>query len=147
MHFGPKDQPDQCNARLFLGDDHGDNSCTFRCQLPPEHKGQHREKFKRQYSSGGRVSITWAKDERVICEHHGIQPSDDCDLCSEAPVRCSKHGLQTSTMCFQCSENRFECPDHGLSNNNYCCWEYGCSHSYETDCWTKVLNTSVKKDA
>ena len=33
---GPQlDKPGQCNARLFISDDHGDNTCTMRCQSAP----------------------------------------------------------------------------------------------------------------
>jgi len=32
-----------CNAVMPFGDDHGDNSCTFRCMLNKDHEGKHRE--------------------------------------------------------------------------------------------------------
>jgi hypothetical protein len=56
----PEDVKGECNARLSISDDYGDNSCTLRCQLPPGHKGLHKEEFDR----GGPVIITWACDER-----------------------------------------------------------------------------------
>lgn len=34
--FGPpEDKPGECNARLFIGDDFGDNTTTMRCGLAP----------------------------------------------------------------------------------------------------------------
>lgn len=60
--FGPpKDVEGQCNARLYLGDDYGDNTCTHRCFLPAGHEGLHKEEFKH---GGGQVVVTWEKDER-----------------------------------------------------------------------------------
>jgi len=34
-----------CGAALSIGDDYGDNSCTFHCQLPIGHEGMHKEEF------------------------------------------------------------------------------------------------------
>lgn len=62
--FGPpKDTEGQCNARLFLGDDYGDNTVTFRCTLKPGHQGHHSEQFFRSGTVDA-VDVTWAKDER-----------------------------------------------------------------------------------
>jgi len=33
----------RCNASIEFGDDFGDNSCTFHCELPFNHVGQHQE--------------------------------------------------------------------------------------------------------
>lgn len=61
--FGhPEDVEGECNARLFIGDDFGDNCCTMRCPLPPGHDGPHREEFKRR---GRPVCVTWEVDERT----------------------------------------------------------------------------------
>jgi hypothetical protein len=57
----PKDVDGECNARLFLSDDYGDNDCTIRCRLSPNHDGPHEENFKR---GGEPVKITWVFDER-----------------------------------------------------------------------------------
>jgi len=35
----------KCRARLELGDDMGDNECTFHCQLERGHPGLHIESF------------------------------------------------------------------------------------------------------
>jgi hypothetical protein len=32
-----------CKATIKFGDDFGDNSCTFYCQLPHGHDGRHQE--------------------------------------------------------------------------------------------------------
>lgn len=38
----------------------GDNRSTIRCQLPPNHKGMHRE-----VSREGKLIIEWEEDERT----------------------------------------------------------------------------------
>jgi predicted nucleic acid-binding Zn ribbon protein len=55
----------QCGARLFLGDDYGDNTCTHRCQMVEGHEGKHTEIFPR--SAGGFVRVEWDADEREPC--------------------------------------------------------------------------------
>lgn len=62
----PGDVAGECNARLFIGDNYGDNTATMRCQLPLKHGGLHREQFEHE---GGPVTITWAADERERCDH------------------------------------------------------------------------------
>ena len=55
----PQDVDGECNARLYLADDWGNNSCTIRCHLPSGHTGRHQEEFERD----GMVTIQWEKDE------------------------------------------------------------------------------------
>ena len=56
--FGPsKDIKGKCNARLIIGDDHGDNHATMKCQLPERHDGLHEEKYASIES--GKVVVTW----------------------------------------------------------------------------------------
>ena len=55
----PEDVAGECNARLILSDDYGDNECTIRCQLEPDHVGRHREVCR-----DGEVVIEWEEDER-----------------------------------------------------------------------------------
>lgn len=83
MMWGPpKDVEDQCNARLYVGDDYGDNHCTFRCQLAPGHDGVHREEYRA--SRGGQVVVTWEKDERERCDHCGQWTHDhDNEKCPQ----------------------------------------------------------------
>ena len=58
--FGPpEDVEGQCNAHCYIVDDYGDNRATIRCQLPPNHKGTHRE-----VSREGKLIIEWEVDER-----------------------------------------------------------------------------------
>ncbi len=58
--FGlPEDVEGQCNAHCYIVDDYGDNRATIRCQLPPNHKGMHRE-----VSREGKLIIEWEVDER-----------------------------------------------------------------------------------
>lgn len=62
MMFGkPKDVPGQCNARLFLGDNYGDGTCTIRCQLLLNHEGFHQE-----ITGEDPVIITWKHDQREV---------------------------------------------------------------------------------
>lgn len=138
MYGPPKDKPNECNARMFLGDDWGDNRCTIRCSLARGHEGRHVEAFKSEQH--GRVRISWAMDARFTCERHGIQADDHCHICSEAPVMCSVHGMQDHFMCHKCfDEGPFVCPVHGEQDNNYECSEDGCEHEPE-ERWTKVYD-------
>lgn len=66
MYGEPDDAEGECNARLFIGDNYGDNTATMRCQLVPGHEGVHKEEFERK---GGKVTITWVADERERCDH------------------------------------------------------------------------------
>lgn len=60
MSYGePEDVPGECNARLFVGDNFGDNHVTFRCQREPGHEAYHVEHF-------GRGMVTWEHDERPV---------------------------------------------------------------------------------
>ena len=45
----------KCKARLVLGDDYGDNSVTFRCQMMNGHSGAHVEEF-------NHVTMLWTKE-------------------------------------------------------------------------------------
>jgi len=59
----PKDVDGECNARLSIGDDYGDNSATIRCGLAPGHDGPHKECYNAGYHGDvNNVTITWDKD-------------------------------------------------------------------------------------
>lgn len=63
--FGPpKPVNGKCNATLHIADDYGDNHATIQCQLEPEHKGPHKEKFR--CIEGSPVVITWKSDCRKL---------------------------------------------------------------------------------
>ena len=80
--FGPPEDVDgECNAKLYLGDDYGDNHCTIRCGLPVGHDGDHEEAFNR--GEDARVFLQWQRDEREDCEFHGLQSDDYCKTCSD----------------------------------------------------------------
>jgi len=90
--FGPaKNVAGQCNARLTIGDDYGDNHATMRCQLAPGHEGKHRENYQSRIS--GQVTIEWEHDDKVA---HGepvdvedlLQPigDDELDVVRAAPA-------------------------------------------------------------
>lgn len=59
----PEDVEGNCNARLFIGDNYGDNHATMRCQLKPGHDGQHCETYHQGWR-GGTVTVCWERDER-----------------------------------------------------------------------------------
>lgn len=62
--FGePEDTEGECNARLYIGDNFGDNHATMRCELLPGHGGLHKESY--TVPMGGEVVVTWEKDERA----------------------------------------------------------------------------------
>jgi hypothetical protein len=62
--FGPpKDVSGECNSRLSIADDYGDNSATMRCSLKPKHTGPHREEYE---ANEGKVVITWEKGDDLI---------------------------------------------------------------------------------
>ena len=54
---------DTCGAGLIIGDDHGDNSCTFKCQLRPNHVGMHSEYFRHDAQGIPHVEIYWNGDD------------------------------------------------------------------------------------
>jgi len=62
----PEDVSGECNARLEIGDNFGDNHATMRCQRDPGHPGNHRETYKS--SSAGQVTIEWEKGEKEESE-------------------------------------------------------------------------------
>jgi len=76
----PDNVEGECNARLFIGDNHGDNHATMRCQLLPGHNGWHREMYK---GGGGHVAVTWEKDQRGVCGVCGTTQNDDRDWCCD----------------------------------------------------------------
>jgi hypothetical protein len=61
----PPDINGACNARLHLGDNHGDNHITFVCQLEPCHDGPHQEMSRQVDEKGttGSVTTLWDFDE------------------------------------------------------------------------------------
>ena len=66
MFNGPsRDIGGECNARLEIGDDYGDNVATMRCQLAVGHEGPHREEFVRGDKP---VVVTWFVDDRKADE-------------------------------------------------------------------------------
>lgn len=58
----PEDVEGECNARLFIGDNYGDNHATMRCSLEPGHEGPHQERYNSQGS--GKVLVEWEQDAR-----------------------------------------------------------------------------------
>jgi hypothetical protein len=134
--FGPqKDKPNQCNARMFLGDDYGDNDATFRCQLPVGHEGPHQEKFERKQmaptdiwpnppKSCGKAVISWEFDERFDCPYHGVQNTSECRVCDDARrnyehenacEKCFGYGdISGETLCVRCAGTGYDpekCPE------------------------------------
>lgn len=83
----PEDVAGECNARLFIADNYGDNHATMRCQRHPEHLGNHVEEFDR---GGHPARIEWEQDERATtcayCEKPLPAPAPAsawaCDECA-----------------------------------------------------------------
>lgn len=92
MSYGePQDLDGRCNARLFIGDNYGDNHATFRCQLDPGHDGPHREEYNAH--RGGQIVVTWERDERAHCDHEHERSTSDCPLDAE------EHDATTCPIC------------------------------------------------
>lgn len=109
MTFGPsEDVPGKCNARLFLGDDYGDGTCTMRCGLPEGHEGEHQEDF-------GRGTVTWKKDERFNCPKHGLQSQSCCEPCSDEESEwwqaTCEHGMIRQD-CAACLDKEYDGTEH-----------------------------------
>ena len=57
-----EEKKSQCLSIARFGDDYGDNSCTFHCQLPKGHEGDHEEKGN-MYNEWSYV-LHWKKEEK-----------------------------------------------------------------------------------
>lgn len=86
----------ECTARLFLGDDLGDGTCTCKCSLPEGHEGIHIERFTRTtYPKRlrSRCEITWEHDEQTTCARcDQLTGHDDDDLCKPCASVVYKQG-------------------------------------------------------
>jgi hypothetical protein len=153
--FGePADNETECNARLFLGDNYGDGTTSIRCQLVPDHQGLHKEEFER---NGRTVTITWAIDERVRCNHgcgqwehaHHDEEScpksndnheyDECPFChpGEAPTACEHCGKRVYYMdghLRDCTKKPFTCAVCGVSGIGNHDWPSGCPNDPAKRC-------------
>ena len=78
--FGPpKNVPGECNARLYIGDDYGDNRCTMRCKLPTGHGGKHKEIWR-----DGQCVVEWEGDDHAKdIEQDGKEHAEFCNLCQK----------------------------------------------------------------
>lgn len=70
MYGAPDDVPGECNARLHLGDNFGDGTCTCRCTLEPDHDGPHQELSRHGLMSEDSLAphhivIQWQGDARI----------------------------------------------------------------------------------
>ena len=61
MYGEPEDVNGECNKRLHIGDNFGDNHATMRCQLAPGHAGLHQERY-------DGVTVTWPDADCAIIE-------------------------------------------------------------------------------
>lgn len=57
----------KCRAITSIGDDQGDNSCTFHCQLESGHEGLHCEKF---ILNNKNLTMTWDGSEKIEVEKY-----------------------------------------------------------------------------
>ena len=49
---------ERCEATIIIGDDYGDNDCTFRCQSYTGHTGQHYQSFR-----NWKACMSWDGDD------------------------------------------------------------------------------------
>lgn len=123
MHGTPSDVADECNAHLYLADDHGDNTCTIRCQLPLGHEGLHREVCR-----GDTVTITWKIDQRVKCDHGcgrwAYQHDDGRGEPTDCPKDAEDHNMSTCALCNPHDELR-PC-SNGCGTMVYSSFHWGC---------------------
>ena len=73
----PKNVRGQCNARLEIGDDYGENCCTMRCQLKPKHKGPHQETWDPDGDPSQIATVTWGK-RLFEGKPHKLHPTRGC---------------------------------------------------------------------
>jgi hypothetical protein len=75
----------KCQAIMIFGDDHGDNECTFRCELEEDHKGSHRESGSMR--STFPYTLQWNEDMREQCDVCGARMMEKdeylCDVCHQ----------------------------------------------------------------
>ena len=106
-----------CGALLILGDDHGDNDCTFSCTLPPGHEGMHGEVGTDVDS--GKFIVQWERDARQTCSE-----------CGRLVKSYTRDGIDRKVFCDECfeavckeffkDENGGECITCGLLSTNPC---------------------------
>lgn len=80
-----------CSASLRMGDDFGDNPCTFKCKLPKGHEGLHIEHG--NFINKHPYVFTWHGDMRERCV--------DCD---DLKVDCNICDQCDGTVCWPCLE-------------------------------------------
>jgi hypothetical protein len=89
---------DKCGAILSLGDDMGDNDCTFKCQLEKGHEGLHQENSTQEHQGKtGSVVMTWELDEREWCPKHSKTFVGQCHDCFR-----ERHDYREEYTCDQC---------------------------------------------
>ena len=52
---------DRCEDVLRIGDDYGDNECSFRCMLETNHSGPHKDEFEHEWRL---VVVVWHAGEK-----------------------------------------------------------------------------------
>ncbi len=98
LYGEPEDVEGQCNARLSIADDMGDNTAGMRCQLESGHEGPHREVYDRQVSSythdDGSVEALSEASGTVVVTWHGCDREEreawDAKYCEEYGPYCEK---------------------------------------------------------
>lgn len=90
MSDKPEDVASRCNARLYLADDYGDNTCTFCCQLDEGHGGKHNAAFNMGMNAetSNLVEVTWEQDMR--CYHEFVECEHEWKVDGEGWWRCEK---------------------------------------------------------
>jgi len=82
MYGHPEDVDGKCNAELHIYDDYGDGRATMKCQLDPNHEGDHREEFKKRDKP---VTVTWSgccrKEDEEFFAANEMLDEPSCGYC------------------------------------------------------------------
>lgn len=125
----------RCGAKLSLGDDHGDNDCTFHCQKEHGHDGPHEEKSQR-----GQVVMTFTKND-LVCEN--------CDFHEEENYRMEYWSKYHDTLSEEERDKKYE---EMMNNALHTCkingkTFKGVQHKYWTrQKWCPAMKDGVEKD-
>ena len=89
----------KCKAIVEFGDDYGDNSCTFHCELEEGHEGLHTETGS-MYDKFP-YTVTWESDMR-------LDGRPLCPKCGHHKLRYGKHTEDgTWYRCWECEHDFF----------------------------------------
>lgn len=94
----------RCNATIEFGDDHGDNSATFHCQLEEGHAGMHSEKGDMDPPAGEErypmpYILTWSGDQREADEKYKMYWRELQSNCKHEDLYKGKYNDESCNVC------------------------------------------------